>query len=75
MKTGQPGFFDLERRIANLGGKDPIARLDQLIEWEDFRPILAEVLPKELKTSGGRPRFDLVMMFKILVPQRLYNLS
>jgi len=75
MKTGQPGFFDFEQRVANLGGKDPLARLDQLIEWEDFRPILAEVLPKELKTSGGRPRFDLVMMFKILVLQRLYNLS
>lgn len=75
MKSGQPGFFDFEQRVANLGGKDPLARLDQLIEWEDFRPILAEVLPKEQKALGGRPRFDLVMMFKILVLQRLYNLS
>ena len=32
MKTGQQGFFDFEQRVANLGGKDPLARLDQLIE-------------------------------------------
>jgi hypothetical protein len=30
---------------------------------------------REAKGPGGRPRHDAVMMFKILVLQRYYNLS
>jgi hypothetical protein len=32
-------------------------------------------LQKEPKGPGGRPPFDYVMMFKILILQRLYNIS
>ncbi len=40
-----------------------------------FRPILTKALYKEHKGAGGRPRFDPVMMLKILILQRYYNLS
>ena len=40
-----------------------------------FRPLLAEATRKEKKGSGGRPPFDCVLMFKVLVLQRIYNLS
>jgi IS5 family transposase len=36
---------------------------------------LNKVLQKEPKGPGGRPPFDYVMMFKILILQRLYNIS
>jgi hypothetical protein len=34
---------------------------------EDFREILTRKLKKPAEGSGGRPPFDYVMMFKILV--------
>jgi hypothetical protein len=36
---------------------------------------LNRTLQKEPKGPGGRPPFDYVMMFKILILQRLYNIS
>ena len=71
-----PGFFDYENRMRKLEeGPDPLARLNAGIDWEMFRPNLERVFEKEAKGPGGRPRHDVVMMFKILVLQRHYSLS
>ena len=43
--------------------------------WEDFRLALEAVLCRSKRKKGGRPPFDAVLMFKILVLQSLYNLS
>ena len=40
-----------------------------------FRPELTDVLRREKKCPGGRPPYDYVMLFKILVLQRIYNIS
>ena len=40
-----------------------------------FRPLLEERLTKEAKGDGGRPPCDYVLMFKIMILQRYYNLS
>ena len=40
-----------------------------------FRHKLNRIFKREPKVPGGRPPYDYVMMFKILVLQRLYNLS
>ena len=72
----QIGFFDeIERleRLSELG--DPLKRLNSVINWELFRPSLERVFRKERKGPGGRPPYDYVMMFKILVLQMLYKLS
>jgi IS5 family transposase len=72
----QRGFFDEEDRlkeISRLG--DPLERLNATIEWERFRPYLNRALKKEAKGPGGRPPFDYVLMFKILILQRLYGIS
>lgn len=72
----QFGFFDRvdrEKRLTELG--DNLERLNKAIDWEMFRPILTKALYKEHKGAGGRPRFDPVMMLKILILQRYYNLS
>ncbi len=71
-----PGFFDYEQRLEKLSkAVQPLERLDARIHWEMFRPALEELILKVGKAPGGRPRHDLVMMFKILVLQRYYNLS
>ena len=70
----QPGFFDLNERHYKLNEKDPLTHLNSIIDWGDFRPILMNVRPKDKKKSG-RPAFDVVLMFKILILQSLYNLA
>jgi len=66
-----PGLFDYENRMKKLGeGPDPLARLNARIDWRMFRPDLERTFEKEAKGPGGRPRHDMVLMFKILVLQR-----
>lgn len=68
----QPGLFDLSERHKKLNEKDPLTHLNALIDWEAFRLVLNQIRPKK---KTGRPSYDLVMMFKILVLQSLYNVS
>jgi len=80
MKTYQSaqalGFFDVELRVQWLEAKgNPLSRLDAVIDWESFRPLLAQALAKPAKGPGGRPAHDPLKMFKLLVVQRYYNLS
>lgn len=72
----QLGLFDKENRLEKLSRLgDSLVRLNKVIEWEQFRPALASVLKKEPKGAGGRPPYDCILMFKILILQRIYNLS
>jgi hypothetical protein len=80
MKTYQSaqalGFFDVEMRVQWLEAKgNPLSRLDAVIDWERFRPLLEQALAKPAKGPGGRPAHDPLKMFKLLVVQRYYNLS
>lgn len=71
-----PGLFDYDNRLEKLSQSDPpLERLDKRINWEMFRYDLEAQVKKEAKGPGGRPRHDVVMMFKVLVLQRYYNLS
>jgi IS5 family transposase len=72
----QHGFFDENDRLKELSKLgDPLERLNKYIDWEQFRGILSRTLQKEHKGPGGRPPFDYVIMFKILILQRMYNIS
>jgi IS5 family transposase len=73
---GQPGLFDLDRRYAALSAAgDPLERLALVIDFELFRPELEAALARSDRAKGGRPPYDAVLMFKILVLQTLYTLS
>jgi len=72
----QSQLFEFEERCEKVGRiKSPLRRLNQTVNWEQFRPILRRVREKERKDNSGRPAYDVVLMFKILVVQSLYNLS
>ncbi len=74
--AGQPGFFDLDGRYASLSAAgDPLLRLGDLVDFEVFRAPLLRALRRSDRDRGGRPPYDPVLMFKILVLQALYNLS
>lgn len=76
MDDYQPSFFDEADRLAKLSElKDPLLDLKRHIDFELFRPQLAAVFAKEKKSAAGRKAYDAVFMFKILILQRLYNLS
>ena len=70
------GFFDQDLRLTKLSQLgDPLEKLNQNIDFELFRNILEDKLTKNAKGKGGRPPYDYLMMFKILILQRYYNLS
>ena len=70
------GFFDQDIRLSKLSALgDPLERLNKHVDFELFRTFLLESLTIEAKGKGGRPPYDYVMMFKILILQRFYNLS
>jgi IS5 family transposase len=72
----QPGFFDIHERTAKLTEMgDPLVGLKEHIDWEAFRPILNIVHNKPRKSNAGAKPIDVVLMFKILLLQQLYNLS
>lgn len=72
----QNSLFDLEKRYASLSeAGDPLERLDAVIDWEIFRPILERIDAKERKSKAGRKASCRILMFKLLVLQRLHNLS
>jgi len=74
--AGQPSFFDLSDRYAALSAAgDPLERLSAVVDFELFRGPLIAALRRSPRAKGGRPPFDPVLMFKILVLQALYSLS
>ena len=51
-------------------------KLSSHIDFEFFRKTLEKALIKKVdKSKGGRPAYDVVLMFKILILQRYYNVS
>jgi transposase, IS5 family len=72
----QSGLFDLEERLALLSAKgDGLERLGAVVDFELFRPELERAVPRADRFRGGRPPFDHVLMFKVLVLQTQNNLS
>ena len=72
----QPGFFDDEDRLAKLEKLgDPLPRLESIVDWQAFRPLLKVIHQKQRKSNAGRKPHDVTLMFKMLVLQALYNLS
>jgi len=72
----QFSFFDESNRcerLTELG--DSLQQLDTIVNWHIFTPILSRAIPRIDNGKGGRPPFCNLLMFKILVIKRLFNLS
>ena len=69
-------MFDLDRRYAALSAaRDPLERLALVVDFELFRDELETALARSDRTRGGRPPYDAVLMFKVLLLKTLYTLS
>lgn len=74
--AGQPGFFDQDERLQALSAAgDALERLAAVVDFEVFRGELERALSRSDRSKGGRPPYDPVLMFKVLVLQTLYTLS
>ena len=72
----QLGFFDEDKRYANIDKiGDKLGKINKSIYWEMFRPTIDKAFQDENKKATGRPPYDRLMMFKIIILQQLYNLS
>jgi hypothetical protein len=58
-------------KLAKIG--DRLAKADQLINWEAFRPIIKNLYRNDTE-QGGRPNADEVVMVKLLVLQQCRGL-
>ena len=72
----ESGLFDKAIRLEELQEMgDPLARLDEVIDWTLFEPVFAQLPKAEPKGLGGRPPFAPGLMFKAMVIQNLYQIS
>jgi len=74
--TGQMHLYgsqiQLEKR-EKMG--DPLLKINKIINWEIFRDMLESTLRKPDYSKGGRPPWDVILMFKIVMLISWYNLS
>ena len=73
---GQKGFWDFEERQQELINKNKtLKHLNDIIPWELFRAELETIHKKDRKSNAGRKPTDVILMFKLLILQQLYNIS
>lgn len=76
MAQVQAGFWDFEDRLRQLSERgDPLEKLAATVDFELFRPEMNAALGPRDPEKGGRPGFDPVLKFRMLVPQAMYGLS
>ena len=72
-QAGLYGLLDHLHRLSAVG--DPLEALIRSIDFEAFRPSLIAVLVYADGAKGGRPPYDPVMMFKVLILAAQNNVS
>jgi len=72
----QLGFFDFDIRLDRIDkAGDPLVKLNHTIDWQLFRPTLEKAREKDKKSPAGAQGYDVILLFKILILQSLYNLA
>jgi transposase len=70
------GFGRVQKRRQKLEkSKDRLRELNEIIPWEVFRSCLDQLRAQARKSQAGRKPIDLLILFKLLILQQLYNLS
>ena len=72
----QPDIFCWEDRLAKLEKLgNPVPRLDSIVDWRAFRPLLKVIHQKQRKSNAGRKPHAMMLILKMRALQTLYNLS
>ncbi len=76
MAGRQVGFWDVEDRQRELSAQgDPLKKVAATVDFEMFRADLVAALGRRDPAKGGRPGFDAVLKFRMLVLQAMHGLS
>ena len=58
----QFSFFDQENRLAQLEKLgDPLRRLESIVDWNDFKPLLKKIHQKKRKSNADRKPYDTIL--------------
>ncbi len=71
---GEQQDFDSQSISIRLGADNQWSKLKRIIPWESFRRLL-KVIDRTNGGQGGRPRYDVVKMFKVVLLGQWHNLS
>ena len=76
-QQGTSGLFSENFRLEKLSRQgDPLEKLNHVVDWEYFRPTLEKGMINQDKMVNAGPKpYDPLLMFKILILQRYYNLG
>jgi len=73
---GTSSLFPEEFRLQKLSKQgDPLERLNKVVDWEYFRPTIEKMVNTDRMVNAGPRPYDPLLMFKILILQRYYNLG
>ena len=64
-QAGLFGLSDQLKRLSDCG--DPLETMSRVVNFEVFRPALEKALAYGDGAKGGRPPYDPVAMFKVLI--------
>src|SRR4026208_1230902 len=74
--TRDPGLFDVDARLRELSAKgDSLERVNALGGFEAVPSEVEHAVPRADRSKGGRPPWDHVRMFRILILQASHSLS
>ena len=75
--NGKKGLFDEQFNIERLSAiGNPLEKIGNVIDFEFFRNTLeSKLLNTEKKNNAGAKPYDVVIMFKIMILQRYYELG
>ena len=68
-------FDEFVQNLDVAAFETPLMRVDKLVQWEVFDPLVQGAPTSQPQGPGGRPRFHPMLMFKVLVLQRLHGLA
>lgn len=72
----QYSFYDSNKKLDKISKMgDVLEQMNRIVNWEVFKKSLDEAIPRSKRRKGGRPPYNNILMFKILVIKRLFNLS
>ncbi len=75
-KQGNQGMFGEHFRLEKISKQgDPLEKLNAVINWEVFLPVLQNLENKDKESNAGAKPYSPLLMFKISILQRYYNLS